>query len=188
MSSTATCQDCGGPATRVDTPLPAFGAPRPWWHHASEAAARACPGRGPVLPRPVTVRAGDLVPGDVYANEDGTPVLDELASHGGVPVGAIPRPFVAAVPLTVASVTPTAPLGGEPAVYVEASNGHGSTVPANGKTRIVQRGETGPAVAQESAGQPETCAKCGYPVMRSWGGYGHAPGYRGKRHVVTVAA
>ena len=34
---------------------------------------------------------------------------------------------------------------------------------------------------------PEACAKCGYPVMRSWGGYGHAPGYSGKRHVVTVA-
>jgi hypothetical protein len=36
-------------------------------------------------------------------------------------------------------------------------------------------------------GQPETCAKCGYPVMRSWGGYGHAPGFTGKRHIVTVA-
>ena len=34
--------------------------------------------------------------------------------------------------------------------------------------------------------QREVCSKCGHPVMRSWGGYGHAPGYRGKRHVVTV--
>lgn len=33
----------------------------------------------------------------------------------------------------------------------------------------------------------EVCAKCGHPIMRDWGGYGHAPGYRGRRHVVTVA-
>ena len=31
------------------------------------------------------------------------------------------------------------------------------------------------------------CVKCGHRVMRSWGGWGHAPGYVGKRHVVVVA-
>lgn len=33
----------------------------------------------------------------------------------------------------------------------------------------------------------KVCLKCGYPVMWSYGGWGHAPGYYGKRHVVKVA-
>lgn len=46
----STCRDCGGPVEREDTPPPAAWAPVPWWHHASEAEARACPGTGPVRP------------------------------------------------------------------------------------------------------------------------------------------
>lgn len=30
------------------------------------------------------------------------------------------------------------------------------------------------------------CGKCGHGAMRSYGGWGHAPGYSGKRHVVVV--
>lgn len=30
------------------------------------------------------------------------------------------------------------------------------------------------------------CVKCGHGAMRSWGGWGHAPGYSGSRHVVVV--
>lgn len=51
-NAAGTCQDCGGPAVREDEPLPAAFAPVPWWHHASEADARSCPGRGPVVPAP----------------------------------------------------------------------------------------------------------------------------------------
>lgn len=49
-SAAGTCAECGGPAMREDTPLRASWAPVPWWHHASEKEARACPGRGPVQP------------------------------------------------------------------------------------------------------------------------------------------
>lgn len=88
------------------------------------------------------VRNGELRPGDTYADEDGNPVADSLACHGGVPVGVIPRPWVRFVPLTVARVVPSDhPAWPAPHwVYVEASNGHGATVPANGRTRIVPRG------------------------------------------------
>lgn len=88
-----------------------------------------------------TVRMAELRPGDTYANEDGSPVLDDLASHGGRRAGAIPRPFVAPVPLTVARVVPSDhPAWPAPHwIYVEASNGHGATVPADGKTRIMPR-------------------------------------------------
>jgi hypothetical protein len=90
----------------------------------------------------VIVRISELTAGDTYAHADGTPVLDQLASHGGVPVGAIPRPFVRPVPLTVARIVPSDhPAWPAPHwVYVEASNGHGATVPAAGKTRIIARG------------------------------------------------
>jgi hypothetical protein len=89
----------------------------------------------------VIVRISDLVPGDTYANADGTPVLDQLASHGGVWVGVIPRPFIRPVPLTVARIVPSDhPAWPAPHwVYVEASNGHGATIPAAGKTRIIAR-------------------------------------------------
>lgn len=49
-ATSSPCADCGGPVWRVDVPLPAYAAPVPWWHHGSEASARACPGRGPVRP------------------------------------------------------------------------------------------------------------------------------------------
>lgn len=93
------------------------------------------------MPDTITVRMADLRAGDTYANADGSPVLDDLASHGGVPIGAVPRPLVRPVPLTVARVVPSdhPAWPAEHWVYVEASNGHGGTVPAGMKTRIVAR-------------------------------------------------
>ena len=42
--------------------------------------------------------------------------------------------------------------------------------------------------AELDAPASPVCAKCSHPVMKSWGGWGHAPGRTDRRrHVVVVA-
>jgi hypothetical protein len=44
-----------------------------------------------------------------------------------------------------------------------------------------------PGGVSAQPGDGPRCAKCGYPLSLTWGGYGHAAGYTGRRHVVKVA-
>jgi hypothetical protein len=88
----------------------------------------------------VIMRQADLRPGDVYATEQGRPVIDVVAS-GYPPAGYIGTwtREVHDVPLSVARVAEFYH-DGIRMLYVEASNGHGGSAGWPGvKSRIMRR-------------------------------------------------